>query len=116
MIHTIDGDLQLRRAAGFQLRDTEALLKEFARFAAERGDTHIKTDTSIAWAGRATSLKQRARRLSSLILLARYIRAEDAKHEIPKNGVFAHHPSSRRQPHIFRRPNSHNRPILKITV
>ena len=78
MIHAIDDYLQLRRAAGFQLRDTEALLKEFARFAAERGDTHIKIDTSIAWAGRATSLKQRARRLSSLILFARYIRAEDA--------------------------------------
>jgi len=36
MIHAIDDYLQLRRAAGFQLRDTEALLKEFARFAAER--------------------------------------------------------------------------------
>jgi integrase len=101
MMHSIESYLQLRRAAGFQLRDTEALLKEFAYFAAERGDAHIKTDTAVAWAGRATSLNQRARRLNSLILFARYIRAEDTKHEIPPNGIFAHHPYSRPRPHIF---------------
>jgi len=101
MMHAIESYLQLRRAAGFRLRDTEALLKEFACFAAERGDVHIKTDTAVAWAGRATSLNQRARRLNSLILFARYIRAEDTKHEIPPNGIFAHHPYSRPRPHIF---------------
>jgi integrase/recombinase XerD len=101
MTPAIESYLQLRRAAGFQLRDTETLLKEFACFAAERGDTYIKTDTAVAWAGRATSLEQRARRLNSLILFARYIRAEDAQHEIPPNGIFAHPPRLRPQPHIF---------------
>ena len=101
LTQAIDSYLQLRRAGGFQLRYTEVLLREFARFAAERGESHIKTDTAIAWAARATSLKQRARRLNSLILFARYIRAEDATHEVPPNGVFAHHPRSRPLPHIF---------------
>jgi integrase/recombinase XerD len=101
LMQGIDSYLQLRRAAGFQLRDTEALLKEFACFAAERGEIHIKADTAIAWAGRATSLKQRARRLNSLILFARYIRAEDAGHQVPPSGVFAHPPCSRPLPHIF---------------
>ena len=102
LMQAIDSYLELRRAAGFQLRYTEALLKEFACFAAERGETHIQADTAIAWAGRATSPKQRARRLSSLILFARHIRAEDGAHQIPPEGVFAHHPRShRRLPHIF---------------
>lgn len=101
LMQAIDSYLQLRRAAGFQLRYTEALLREFACFAAERGDVHIKVDTAIAWAGRATSLQERARRLNSLILFARYIRAEDAEHQVPPNGVFAHHPRSRCRPHIF---------------
>jgi integrase len=70
-------------------------------FRGRTGDAHIKTDTAVAWAGRATSLNQQARRLNSLILFARFIRAEDAKHEIPPNGIFAHHPYSRPQPHIF---------------
>ena len=101
LMQAIDSYLQLRRTAGFQLRYTEALLKEFASFAAERGQTHIQADTAIAWASRATSLEQRARRLSSLILFARHIRAEDAGHQVPPEGVFAHHPRSRRLPHIF---------------
>jgi integrase len=101
LMQAIDSYLQLRRAAGFQLRYTEALLREFACFAAERGEGHIKVDTAIAWAGRATSLQERARRLNSLILFARYIRAEDAEHQVPPNGVFAHHPRSRCRPHIF---------------
>jgi integrase/recombinase XerD len=101
LMQAIDSYLQLRRAAGFQLRYTEALLREFACFAAERGEVHIKVDTAIAWAGRATSLQERARRLNSLILFARYIRAEDAEHQVPPNGVFAHHPRSRCRPHIF---------------
>src|SRR5437773_510201 len=101
LMQAIDSYLQLRRAGGYQLRDTEALLKEFACFAAERGEIHIKADSAIAWAARATSLRQRARRLSSLILFARYIRAEDAEHQLPPAGVFAHHPRSRRLPHIF---------------
>lgn len=101
LMQAIDSYLQLRRAAGFQLRDTEALLKEFACYATERGEIHIKADTAITWAGRATSLKQRARRLSSLILFAHYIRAEDAEHQLPPAGVFGYYPHSRRLPHIF---------------
>ena len=101
LMQAIDSYLRLRRAAGFQLRDTEALLKEFAYFATERGEIHIKADTAITWAGRATSLKQRGRRLNTLILFARYIHAEDAEHQVPPNGVFAHHGRSRPLPHIF---------------
>src|SRR5205809_506646 len=101
LMQAIDSYLQLRRAGGYQLRDTEVLLKEFACFAAERGEIHIKADTAIAWAGRATSQQQRARRLNNLILFARYIRAEDAEHQLPPAGVFAHHVRSRRLPHIF---------------
>src|SRR5439155_623627 len=81
LMQAIDSYLQLRRAGGYQLRDTEVLLKEFACFAAERGEIHIKADTAIAWASRATSQQQRARRLNNLILFARYIRAEDAEQD-----------------------------------
>ena len=70
LMQAIDNYLRLRRAAGYQLRYTEVLLKEFACFATERGEIHIKSDTAIAWAGCATSLQERARRLNSLILFA----------------------------------------------
>src|SRR5215471_17901204 len=106
LMQAIDNYLRLRRTAGFQLRDTEVLLREFARFATERDEIHIKTDTAIAWAGRATSPRQRARRLSTLILFARFIRAEDAEHQVPPKGVFAHHPQGAPStPHLHTLPN-----------
>jgi hypothetical protein len=103
-MQAIDSYLRLRRAAGFQLRDTEAWLKEFAYFATERGEIHSMADTAITWAGRATSLKQRARRLNTLILFAHYIRAEDADHQVPPSGVLlitrvhARYPTSSHRP------------------
>src|SRR2546429_4587087 len=66
LMQAIDSYLQLRRAGGYQLRDTEVLLKEFACFAAERGEIHIKADTAIAWASRATSQQQRDRKSTRL--------------------------------------------------
>jgi len=42
LMQAIDSYLQLRRAGGFQLRYTEVLLREFASFAAERGETPSK--------------------------------------------------------------------------
>jgi hypothetical protein len=51
LMQAIDSYLQLRRAGGYQLRDTEVLLKEFACFAAERGEIHIKAETAIATEG-----------------------------------------------------------------
>ena len=101
LIQAVDNYLGLRRTAGFQLRYTETLLKDFARFAAERNELHIRAETAIAWAQRSASLQERARRLSTLTLFARYVRAEDSNHEVPPEGVFGHSPRSRRLPYIF---------------
>lgn len=101
LIQEINDYLRLRRAAGFKLRDTEMLLKDFAGFAAERGETYIRADTSLAWARTASSVRQRARRLNTLILFARHIRAENGEHQVPPEAAFGHPPRSRPLPHIF---------------
>ena len=41
----------LRQTLGFRLRDTARHLRAFARFAAARSDTHIRTSTA-RWIGR----------------------------------------------------------------
>ena len=56
--------------------------------------------TAIEWAGSAPSLCQRARRLGQVIRFARYIRAEDARHEIPPT-VFGSESRPRPVPYIF---------------
>lgn len=94
--------LNVRRACGFALRSEGNLLASFAVFAKERGDSdaHFSADTAIEWAGLAKLPQQRARRLGALIRFARYIHAEDPKHEIPQP-VFGKETRSRPTPYIL---------------
>lgn len=73
----------LRRAAGFAFRSEGTLLHSFARFAAARAESHVRAPLAIDWAGLARSMTQRARRLGVVRRFARYLRAEDARHEMP---------------------------------
>lgn len=101
LMQAIDAYLTLRRAAGFDLRNTERLLRNFARFAAAHGDTHVRTQTTIDWAARAPSPNQRDRRLKVVMLFARHSYVEDRRHEVPPDGVFGKQPPQRRQPFLY---------------
>jgi integrase/recombinase XerD len=41
MLNIVEAYLRLRRAAGFDMTMAEYLLKSFAGFATDRGDTHV---------------------------------------------------------------------------
>lgn len=100
LMKAIDSYLSVRRAAGFELEVPEYLLRSFARFATQQGQTHVYAQTAIRWAALAPSAGQRRHRLNTVIRFARYIRAEDQRHEIPPQGVFGPKPQ-RRIPFIF---------------
>jgi integrase/recombinase XerD len=95
MTRLLDDYLALRRAAGFQLRVQEGLLRNFAKFATQRGEAFVRTQTALEWAGLAPSAGQRGHRLDIVRIFARYARIENSRHEVPPVGVF----SSRRPPH-----------------
>lgn len=88
LMNKVDEYLALRRAAGYALEVPEYHLRNFARFAAERGQTLVRTATAIEWASQAPSLNQREHRLQTISRLARHLRAEDPRHEVPPRGVF----------------------------
>jgi integrase/recombinase XerD len=76
--------ISLRRTLGYKLIIAERHLGAFAGFAAGRGETHIRTASVLAWlATVARTPDARARRLRDLILFARFLHAEDPRHEIP---------------------------------
>ena len=50
MLKAIETYLALRRATGFAMLNAEYLLRSFAAFATERGQTHVHTQTAIDWA------------------------------------------------------------------
>ena len=101
LINDVESYLAIRRAAGFDLKIPEFLLRSFARFACRRNEKHVVTRTAIEWASMAPSSGQRDRRLKCIIRFARHIRVEDARHEIPPDGVFGHPNRQRRVPFIF---------------
>lgn len=89
-----------RHAAGFAFKSEGSLLRSFALFSDTRGRHHVGSDIAIEWAGLARSVPQRARRLGVVIRLARYLRAEDDRHELPP-AVFGSEKSPRPVPYIL---------------
>ena len=100
LIDTVESYLKVRRAAGFKAQDAEYYLKNYTRFATERGETHVRSATAIAWATTASTSEARGRRIESVIRFARHARAEDKDHEVPPEGVFVS-VRPRRTPYIF---------------
>ena len=100
MLKAIEAYLALRRATGFAMLNAEWLLKSFAVFAAERGQTHVHAQTAIDWAARGPSVAQRDARLRAVCRFARHVRVEDARHELPPVDHFGAR-KTRRPPHIY---------------
>jgi integrase/recombinase XerD len=98
----VDAYLTGRRAAGFQLNDHEGILRDFARFASAVGDAVVQTRTVLDWVrARDGSPQRRCVRLRTVIHFARYLQAEDARHEVPPPDLFGRHPPRRRPPFLF---------------
>jgi integrase len=102
MITAVERYLAIRRAAGFTLSNAEYLLRSYAGFAATQQHTHVRTATTIAWAGQAASVAQRHTRHQTVCRFAQYLRVEDARHESPPRDHFGYR-KTRRVPRIYSR-------------
>lgn len=100
MLNAIKTYLALRRATGFAMSSAEYLLKSFAAFAAERGQTHVETQTAIDWAALGPTVEQRDARLRAVCRFVRHARVEDVGHELPAANHFGAR-KRRRTPHIY---------------
>lgn len=98
----VDSYLAARRAVGFQLTDAEAILRDFAAFASTKGDTHVRTRTTLEWIrSRNGSPLRNGVCLRTIVRFARYLYAEDQRHEVPPEHAFGHHRPQRRPPFLF---------------
>jgi len=101
LIKAVESYLAVRRAAGYKLKGVGNMLRQFARFAMDEGDCFVRSETAIEWARTGPSPRRRARRLQVVVELARYLRAEDPRHEIPPGSVFVYK-QQRPTPFIFK--------------
>ena len=81
--------IQLRQMGGFKFTQQEIYVRSFVRFACQRGDSHICTNTAIEWAAQGISADSRENRLRLIVSFARHCRAEDRAHELPPTHVFS---------------------------
>lgn len=97
----VDRYLAARRAVGFKLRDTEEILRDFVVFASGKADTHVCSQTVLEWIrSRNSSPLRNDVRVQMVARLARYLHAEDERHEIPQT-TFCHQSPQRRPPFLF---------------
>jgi len=94
----VESYIALKRAVGFSFERAGDALRSFARFASERGEAHVITQTAIDWAGLASSVRERDIRLKYVIRFSQHARAEDPRHEIPPGDVYCY---QRRRPVPF---------------
>lgn len=81
--------LTMRRALGYKMDKAERLLGQFVAFAEDRGETHVRTETALAWATRPAGAAAiwTSRRLAEVRLFARHLRALDAVTEVPPDDL-----------------------------
>jgi integrase len=99
LIAHVERYISLRQALGYKLHDLSSNLVAYARFATDRGDTHIRVSTAMDWATEAASPHAHYVRLRDVARLARFLHAEDPTHEVPINPFSA--PTRRRLPYIY---------------
>lgn len=100
LTRAVETYLAVRGAAGFALRCESSHLKRFATFCEARKQHYVSADIAIEWAGLSRSVPQRARRLGMVIRFARYLRAEDERHEVPP-AVFGTEKLPRPTPYVL---------------
>ncbi len=84
-----DRYIALRRTLGYKLVKAARHLQAFTAFADRQGDTHIRTATALSWV-RAIGQTEgaRDRRLGDVARFARFLHAEDTRHEVPPSNLF----------------------------
>lgn len=86
----VDRYIALGRALGWKLIKTERHLRAFARRLDARGETHIHSVALLEWVAAAGRTRYaRSERLRALVRFARFLHAEDPRHEIPPADIFS---------------------------
>lgn len=95
----VERHISLHRATGYLFRQQALQLRQFARYAAARGEDIVRATTALEWASQASAESTRQVRLQTVSRFARLMHAEDARHEVPPERAFGRR--RRRTPHIF---------------
>ena len=97
----------MKQKLGCEFTRDAQLLRRFARFADDRNETFIRSETAVerASASTAGSQSERVRMLHTVHALACYLHAEDARHEVPPRDVLGYLSRRRPRPYLISAPD-----------
>ena len=106
MTEYVERFVVMKRNLGYQFRQQEWTLSGFARYAEDRDETFIRSETVLAWirSCEASSPSQRIAKLHLLHAFAGWLHAENARHEVPPRDVLGHQRKQRPQPCLVSTP------------
>ena len=96
----VENYIGIQRATGRVFRTQSGLLRNFARYAEVRGEDTVRAAAVLEWAARGPTAGTCHGRLQVVRRFARFVHAEDTRHEIPPAGAFGPRPA-RRVPYIY---------------
>lgn len=96
----VESYLAVRRACGYELKSIGVHLLSFAAYSDARAKPYVCAETAIEWVSLSRSTAMRPRLLGEIIRFARYVHAEDPRHELPPP-VFGSEHRSRPVPYVF---------------
>ena len=89
----------MKQKLGYQFTTNARILSSFARFAADREEACIRSETVLEWAATAASQPRIVRKLHTVHAFACWMHAEDSRHEVPPRHAFGRLSCRRPQPH-----------------
>ena len=78
----------MRRGFGLQFDAPERILRQFARYAEERGDQHLLSHRIFEWCRKASTPNRARTFYNAIRLFCVFLHAEDVRHELPPAGAF----------------------------
>lgn len=91
----------MKQKLGYRFKTQALTLENFARFAAERNETLIRSETVLEWASAAPSQPRSVKKLHTVHAFSRWLHAEDERHEVPPRDAFGPDSSGRPPPHLI---------------
>ncbi len=101
MSDAVQRHIALMRACGFIFDEQAELLTDYAVFASARGDTHVRTETVLAWSRKGSSPQRRRTLYLTVRRFALAALAEDARHEVPPPDLLPRAARPRLTPYIY---------------
>jgi integrase/recombinase XerD len=102
LVSSLKEYLEVRRALGYQLKETERTLKKFILFLQQPNQNHITAKLALEWAMLPQNVQRShwSKRLSMVRLFAQYRQYEDPRTEIPPPHILSQQPC-RAIPYIY---------------